>query len=68
MYNEKSENLWWEANIDYFFKNQNIFTITDKTAEELEEECIYMAGNSLGIRPKKAEDYMNLVMNQWRDQ
>jgi len=40
----------------------------DKTTEELEEECIYMAGNSLGIRPKKAEHYMNLVMNQWRDQ
>ena len=45
-----------------------ILSETDQTTEELEEECIYMAGNSLGIRPKKAEDYMNLVMNQWRDQ
>ena len=39
-----------------------------QTSEELEEECIYMAGNSLGIRPKKSEYYMNLVMDQWRDQ
>ena len=39
-----------------------------QTSEELDEECIYMAGNSLGIRPKKSEYYMNLVMDQWRDQ
>ena len=41
---------------------------TGLTTEELEEECIYLCGNSLGIRPKKAEYYMNLVMNQWKDQ
>ena len=36
--------------------------------EALEEECIYLSGNSLGLRPKKAEHYMNLVMDQWRDE
>lgn len=34
--------------------------------EELEEPFVYMSGNSLGLRPKKAETYLQTVMEEWK--
>lgn len=35
------------------------------TATEGDEECLYFAGNSLGLKPKKADEYVMEQMKKW---
>lgn len=30
-----------------------------------DEDCVYLAGNSLGLKPKKADTYQTDVMSDW---
>ena len=30
-----------------------------------EDECIYLCGNSLGLQPKSARDYVNRQFEKW---
>ena len=32
---------------------------------ELDEECIYLCGNSLGLKPKRADSYQQEVLDCW---
>ncbi|XP_018019976.1 kynureninase-like [Hyalella azteca] len=36
-------------------------------AEELAEECIYLCGNSLGLKPKSADAHMQAQLQKWAD-
>lgn len=40
-------------------------TVQGLSKEELEEECIYLAGNSLGLMPKRTLDLVNEELKVW---
>jgi len=37
----------------------------DLPYEEYDEECVYLCGNSLGLKPKKADVYMSQQIKKW---
>lgn len=40
-------------------------TVDLSLVENLDEECIYLCGNSLGLKPKRADSYQQEVLNCW---
>lgn len=38
---------------------------SDKTLINADEDCIYLCGNSLGIKPLRADEYMMAQLNKW---
>ncbi|EFX89028.1 hypothetical protein DAPPUDRAFT_310889 [Daphnia pulex] len=39
--------------------------VDQSLVENLDEECIYLCGNSLGLKPKRADAYQQDVLNCW---
>jgi len=54
-----------------YLRNQFVFpklgTIPCETTGDPEEDCIYLLGNSLGLKPKVADKYMSEQMAAWGD-
>lgn len=49
-------------NIMYFFRAET------SDGDDGEEECVYLCGNSLGLKPKKADVYMREQLENWGKQ
>lgn len=44
---------------------KNLSPMKDLPYEELDDECVYLCGNSLGLKPKKADVYMSQQIKKW---
>mmetsp|Transcript_32544 Transcript_32544/g.95238 ORF Transcript_32544/g.95238 Transcript_32544/m.95238 type:complete len:482 (+) Transcript_32544:105-1550(+) len=38
---------------------------TDAKVANLDDECVYLVGNSLGLQPKKVKEYVNEELDSW---
>lgn len=52
--------LWLTKNVYTCFA-----TVEPSLISDMEEECIYLCGNSLGLKPKRADDYEKEVLDTW---
>lgn len=41
------------------------FTDTKWDEKTGEEDCVYLCGNSLGLKPLKADEYVSQQMDKW---
>lgn len=46
-------------------KNKGLPVDREWTEEQGEAECVYLCGNSLGLKPKKADVYMQGALENW---
>ena len=49
-------------------KNSFHLTETSGSDSDGEEECVYLCGNSLGLKPKNADAYMGEQLENWGKQ
>lgn len=44
---------------------KDYYLSTDVSQDLSQEQCIYFCGNSLGLQPKAAREYLNAHLNTW---
>lgn len=55
----KRSDVWVEGQTDWINEKE------DKISHQANDECIYLAGNSLGLMPKKTGDYIKEELSVW---
>ena len=60
------KNLWPHFREKFYYPKLKDLTKVDLTlVANPEDECIYLTGNSLGLQPKTARDYVNRQFDKW---
>ena len=58
--------LWPTHRDKFFYPKLKDLPKTDlKLVEDINEECIYLCGNSLGLQPKLSREYVEKELDKW---
>jgi hypothetical protein len=60
------ENVWPHLREKFHYPKLKDLTRVDlNLVENKDDECVYLTGNSLGLQPKSAKDYVNRQFDKW---
>lgn len=60
------QNIWPHSREKFHYPRLKDLSRVDlNLVENKDDECIYLTGNSLGLQPKSAKDYVNRQLDKW---